>query len=286
MATSVAESAAHANGETSRTQFAERGQQRYSRCGTRESGDWSGLRKLNTSQRLSPDSEIYTNERSCNPESTCASAMCDRLPQSLDNGIAVRGRHGGARQNALSRYWRGACSPVVPPLSGQPCCLPSSVADTTSLREEQNAIDQLLKAYADADLPGRYKSFLSADSFLHVVPVGVRDSNGTMIPVASLMDQRVSLPEESQRTALQAIQAVLTSISATAGANIVFGGTTDNRLNASFPSRIDSKPAREILDSILLPMNIRCWTLLFDPGAKLHVLVIPLLTLETLSSAK
>lgn len=153
-------------------------------------------------------------------------------------------------------------------------------ADPTSLRDEQNTVVDLLKAYADADLLGKYRLVVSSDNFLHVIPVEVRDSKAVLVPVTPLMDQRVSLPEDNQRTVVQAIQAVLTNISSTVGSKILLGGITDNRLNVPFPQKIDNMPAREVLDAIFIPLNIKCWTVLYDPGAKLHVLMIPLPALE------
>ena len=151
--------------------------------------------------------------------------------------------------------------------------------------DEVAALNVLLKAHLAANLPGQYRVLPSRDGIPQVVPSAARNSAGSLMPVVPLMDEHVTLPNDPNRTVLKTVQAILEQVGTKAKVKIGLTGLTDNRLNALFPNQMDDRPAREILDLIISTLHMKCWTVLYNPSSKTHLLVFPLTNLHSLALA-
>jgi hypothetical protein len=117
---------------------------------------------------------------------------------------------------------------------------------------------------------------------LHVVPVMVRNSQGTLQATSSVLDTRISLPMQS-RSGLETVAAICQALSAAAKVRVVLGMLPISAMaNDQIVEGAASEPARNILSRSLKDLSATTvkrldereerqyvWWLFFDPNQKM-----------------
>ncbi len=150
-------------------------------------------------------------------------------------------------------------------------------------------LERVLSAAAQAMPDLRFRIERSGEAW-HVVPVGSRDARGRLVTRPSLLDARISLPDE-ERTAQQTIDAIRAAVSAAnrvrvgAGAFSLDGGIVPVPGPPKFRFHAHDEPARAVLmrafDAIEKERGVRLTSLLFygpdgpEPGYVLNLVPVP-----------
>lgn len=95
--------------------------------------------------------------------------------------------------------------------------------------------------------PGRFR-VIEAGGMIHVVPQAVLGADGSIVPASSILDTRVSLPHQKDRTMQAGVRAVLAAVSAATGRKINLGTSPTNLMMQSVMEEgAADLPARDIL---------------------------------------
>lgn len=137
-------------------------------------------------------------------------------------------------------------------------------ADAAPSNQPLLALQELIGRYNDTGLPGKFEVRRVSEAF-HIEPVQTRDVNGLWVPVSSLLDRPVSLPEE-ERTALRTLELIFQQVSAS-GREPRFGTMPRNFLaHARLSIGASGEPAYEVVQRLLDATGRRtAWQLFCQP---------------------
>jgi hypothetical protein len=143
---------------------------------------------------------------------------------------------------------------------------PSPASSPTDVLEIVRAI---VDQFAVTGYPGEFRA-LSAGGVVHVVPVAVKAQDGGLLHTSSILDTRVSLPEEKNRSAFTAIRSVLTAVETATGQQVDIGTVPINLLVQSrMEESTKDLPARELLVRTLRATGkVLSWRLLYGPDVR------------------
>jgi len=123
-------------------------------------------------------------------------------------------------------------------------------------------IQRLLDAHAAAGNPGIFG--LKRDfGIFHVLPIQTKNSAGQMVKVSSILDTRISFPEE-ERTGYQTLRVICETISKSTGTEVTVGTIPLNFfIRYRSTEGATNEPARNVLVRFLSGTGARFYWLLF-----------------------
>ena len=128
-------------------------------------------------------------------------------------------------------------------------------------------LTRLLNDYALSGNPGEFK-VIESDGAFHVIPAKVRSAAGDLVACRSVLETRISLPEES-RSVDEMVQAVFRAITAASGARIFSGLTGNLYLQTRVRDGAKDQRARDVLTRALAATGRRVsWRLRYQPGTQ------------------
>lgn len=150
--------------------------------------------------------------------------------------------------------------------------------DTAQPVNVASAIQGMVETKNANPVGGRFDVFQSVRAF-HVVPVGVRQSNGTWVKQTSVLDVPISLTVQ-ETDGYHLLEAILEQASAASGQDIrgpVLPGSPNPLFRYRGKVEATDEPAREVLMTMLHSINPRfSWTLNYDPSDRYYMFNIVL----------
>jgi hypothetical protein len=144
---------------------------------------------------------------------------------------------------------------------------------STPRDDPKTLLQNLLADYELSGNPGAFR-MIEADNVFHVVPVAVKDPNGSLVKLRSVLDARVSLPDD-QRSLYLRIDAVLRAVTAASGTRIINGASGNLFLQTHLRDGADNEVARDVLMRSLKATGRKLsWQLFYGPRLKDYVLNI------------
>lgn len=136
-------------------------------------------------------------------------------------------------------------------------------------------IDALVAEYNASGYPGAFRVIQTAGA-LHVVPAAVQGDDGQLLRQTSILDVPVTLQAEKGRSALQAIEAVLTSVGMATNRRIGIGTVPLNLLRGAYMEESATADlARDVIARTLQATGARVsWQLYYTADLKKYVLNI------------
>ena len=147
-------------------------------------------------------------------------------------------------------------------------------ADTGIEPDVAKVLDETLQAYHQQTTVTHFKVLVS-DFGYHIVPVQAHDESGKFVPTGSLLDARITIPNEA-RTPVQHYVAILAAITSATGTKVNAGATAGRGFNELFrdsPARFvwggSGAVARDALINLLKRSSpTMLWGLWCQPNAK------------------
>ncbi|MBI1747001.1 MAG: hypothetical protein HYR55_10490 [Acidobacteria bacterium] len=176
----------------------------------------------------------------------------------------------------LARYEKGKAPRVLIPKGGK-IDIAYSVSPTTGKPENLAALLQmLLDAHAANDNPGVFRVEQSGE-ILHVVPAQAKNTEGQWVEQSSILDARITLPEQ-ERNLEETLQAITRAVGQATQADIGIAGPPNLLIHSRTRLGATHERARDVLVRALenSPRKIS-WRLFYGPDLKHYALNIYLL---------
>jgi len=146
--------------------------------------------------------------------------------------------------------------------------------DSATLPSHRALLTKLVSDYHASENAGMFDLVEGAGGF-HVIPAGVRRSDGVIIQHKSPLGTLVSIPVK-RRTIAETIEIVLAAAHEQSGAILVEGVTPSQWLSTiDYEDGARAEPARDVLARALAASGVTLsWQLFYDPGFKMYALNI------------
>jgi hypothetical protein len=151
---------------------------------------------------------------------------------------------------------------------------PAGVADVEA------AVQSVIEAHLNAGNPGIFR-FARVGASLEVIAAGVRDESGGITSARSVLDSRISFPEE-RRTALECLNQIVDDIGQATGERIMIGAVPTNALvEVRTNMHASDSVARDVLSQLMMETGQKMsWQVFYDPGLRVHVVNIHIVRLS------
>jgi hypothetical protein len=131
---------------------------------------------------------------------------------------------------------------------------------------EEGVLEMLLEQFHLSGYPGQFR-LIKGDNVFHIVPAARKDPSGAMATAVSLLDVRVSVPDE-ERSAFGMLEAITTALSRAGAARVTVGTVP---VNVLMRTRVRGGARNETARGTLLRTlqttgRQMSWRLLCEPG--------------------
>ncbi|MEK6337748.1 MAG: hypothetical protein AABM67_22745 [Acidobacteriota bacterium] len=176
----------------------------------------------------------------------------------------------------LHKFKPGRAPKVLVPKGG-PLVFEYDYGANSKQRPDPNLVlEALLAAHNRSGNAGRFR-LEHGDQIFHVVPIGIKDVSGKVVPQKSLLDVAISIPAK-ERNGLQMLEALCAEVSRSVQSRVVVGTAPYGLfLQHKENQGVDNAIARDFLPQLLerAGKGTRLsWQLFYDPGLKMYALNI------------
>ncbi len=177
-------------------------------------------------------------------------------------------------------YKPGKVPPVLVPRGGALEFTYDVVPNTNLPPDPARVVQNLLDAQAARNNGGRFR-LESKGKIMHVIPTAIKNSNGALVPQPSVLDTVISAPAK-ERTVYEKLESICAAIHRATGIPVILGTIPEGWFRRERDQQgVASQKARDALVNTFATMDYGTdlsWRLLYDPGDKMYVLNIRLVS--------
>ncbi len=180
----------------------------------------------------------------------------------------------------LDKYKPGEVPPVLVPRGGALEFTYEVVPNTKLPPDLAMVVQKLLDAQAARSNGGRFR-LESSGKIMHVIPTAIKNSKGVLVPQQSVLETIISLPTE-ERTVYDKLKSICAAIRHATRIPVVLGTIPEGWFRRERDKQGAARQkARDVLVNTFATMDYGTnlsWRLLYDPGDKIYVLNIRLVS--------
>jgi hypothetical protein len=153
---------------------------------------------------------------------------------------------------------------------------PESAATAASAKDQAIVIKKIVADYNASGNPGQFEVRERTDGRLEIVGTSVKDESGAQVRTTPILDTPITVRSGSMK-ASEALDAILTTLSAKTGTKVVGNGPTNLMLQTQVKLSGAEMSARDALHEMLSQARIKLhWLLLYDADSQTYYLNVAL----------